>query len=229
MLKINLTEQDARTLFIGLLFFEISLVLVFFFNLLLGSPVVEIHKLFHLDREANIPAWFSSMQLFMIGMVFFLTGYRSQSQLVLSRTVLVFLAVVFIFLSMDESASIHERMHVILKRQEWMPSLKIGLWIPIYLFLIVVITIAIYPHIRIMWAHFPQEAAVLVVGILIFLLGAVGIEIVADLFLRDDIRSIPYAVEVAFEELLEMAGGSVILYGALLFSIRSSDNLGPRK
>jgi len=230
MLKINITEQDVRTLFIGLLLFEISIVLVFLFHLLLGSPVEVFNNFFHLDREANIPAWFSSMQLFMIGMVFFLTGYRSQSQpVVLSRTVLAFLAVAFVFLSVDETASIHEKMHVILKHREWMPSLKIGLWIPIYLFLIVLITIAIYPHIKIMWAHFPREAKLLVMGTLIFLLGAVGIEIVADLFLRHDIRSIAYGVEVAIEELLEMAGASVILYGALLFAIRSSDNLGPRQ
>ena len=110
-----------------------------------------------------------------------------------------------------------------------MPSLKIGLWIPIYLFLIVLITIAIYPHIRIMWTHFPREATLFVVGILIFLLGAVGIEIVADLFLRDDIKSIAYGAEVAIEELFEMAGASVIFYGVLLFAIRSSDGLEPRE
>ena len=67
------TAKDAHRLLFGLILFELLLVAIYVGDSLLGSPISVIH-MFDLDREATIPAWFSSVQLFLIGIIFLLVA-----------------------------------------------------------------------------------------------------------------------------------------------------------
>jgi len=52
----DITVRDANILLIGLILFELCLVLIFAVDMALGSPRLSIQQLFDLDGEGNIPA-----------------------------------------------------------------------------------------------------------------------------------------------------------------------------
>lgn len=216
------TEKEASRLLVGLVVFELFLVLIYVADSWLGSPISAIHRLFDLDRESTIPGWFSSIQLFSIGIIFVLAARQCGPSDHPSGLFLVIVGAGFVFLSADEAAAIHEKITEVLTRIEWMPRFKgnHGIWIPIYLGVCLVLFLTTYREIRAMWIRFRRETLMMAVGITLFLLGVVGLEILSYEFLADRTSSSLYQAEVALEELLEMFGASVVFYGALLFALR---------
>lgn len=220
-LHINFTIHDARKLLFGLILFEICLVLIFSVHVLLGSPSRTIHKLFDLHGELNIPAWFSSVQLSMIGILFLLMSRRHESFHRPSRLFLSIVGAGFIFLSADEMVAIHENLSKALREVEWIPRFarNHGIWIPIYLTFGLIVLIAMYRDLWALWSRFRRESLILLGGISVFLLGGVGLEIISYEFFSGGPKSMLYQGEVALEEFLEMSGGSIILYGAILLAL----------
>jgi len=213
---------NANRLLFGLIFFELFLVLVFLADSLLGNPMWIVHFLFDLDQEFNIPAWFSSIQLFLIGIIFFLIARRTDSSGHPSALFLLSVGVVFVFLSADEIGSIHEKLTLVVSNIEWWPKFKggHGAWIPLYLGLCLIFFFTTYREFKAMWTYFQPETLIIATGIAVFLFGAVGLEIVSYQFLREGAPPLLYLAEVALEEFLEMSGGSLILCGTMLFAMR---------
>ncbi len=212
---------NANRLLFGLIFFELFLVLVFLADSLLGSPIWIVHSLFDLDQELNIPTWFSSIQLFLIGITFFLIARQTDSSHHPSALFLTVVGVVFVFLSADEASSIHEKLTMVASSREWFPKFKggHGSWIPIYLGLCLIFFFTAYRELKAMWTYFQPETLMIATGIAVFLFGAVVLEIISYQFLRDGATPLLYLAEVAFEEFLEMSGGSLILYGTIRFAM----------
>jgi hypothetical protein len=64
---------------------------------------------FNMDQEANFPTYFNTILLFMVAQTFFLMGKSKEGNNdFYFRTYWYFLSVIFVFLSIDELASIHE-------------------------------------------------------------------------------------------------------------------------
>jgi hypothetical protein len=69
-----------------------------------------LDQLFNMDREVNFPTYFNAILLFMVAQTFFLMGKSSKRiEDRYSRTYWYFLTIIFVFLSIDEFVSIHER------------------------------------------------------------------------------------------------------------------------
>lgn len=68
----DLTVRDLNKLFFGLILVELLLVTGYVLNVLWGSPSWIVTRLVDLDDEGSIATWFSSMQLFVVGLLFFL-------------------------------------------------------------------------------------------------------------------------------------------------------------
>ncbi len=215
------TAKDAHRLLFGLILFELLLVAIYVGDSLLGSPISVIH-MFDLDREATIPAWFSSVQLFLIGIIFLLVARQVGRSHHPSQLFLVIVGSGFIFLSADEAAAIHEKITLVLKDVPWVPRFKgeHGIWIPIYFVICLVLLLMTYPELKAMWTRFRRETLIMAAGLTVFLLGVVGLEIASYEFLREDMSSMLYRAAVALEELLEMSGASLVLYGAVLLALR---------
>jgi hypothetical protein len=216
----NLSPREAKGLLCGLVLFELVLVLIFALDDIFSD---DIHHIFDLDAEANIPTWFSSIQLFLIGLIFFLGSRRPTPDPAFSRTFLLFAAAGFMFLSVDEAASIHEQLGGVLNRNvEFMPQFKYGLgsWIFFYLMIGMALCLVCFRVFISAWYYYRTDATILAIGMVLFLIGAVGFEVVSYEFLRDGSTPILYEVEVAIEEFLEMFGASVMFFGAIrmLFS-----------
>jgi len=224
-IQIDFTEHDAKKLLFGLIFGEVCLASIFVVESLLGKPVPEIHALLDLDGEANIPAWFSSIQLFMVGALLLLIRRGGNARYLPSRLFQRIVGLGFLFFSLDEVAMIHERITESLKHLQWIPHFKggHGIWIPLYFTIGVVVSFAMYRDIRTMWRYFRRQTAIIVTGFTMYVAGAVVLETIGYEFL--DAVPIKYigGAEAVLEEFLEMSGVSVILYGVILYALRTTD------
>jgi hypothetical protein len=214
----DFTGRDANKLLFGLILFELCLVLIFAADTSLGSPILSIKQLFDLDGESSIPAWFSSVQFFLIGLVILLKSCQPDPDHSSSVLFLRLVSAGFVFLSVDEAASIHEKISVLLRHVAWLPRFKDdhGLWVFIYAMIGLFLLLINYRILAAMWNHHRQATSIMAIGMGFVLLGGVGLEALSYQFLRSGSTPLLYSIEVALEEFLEMSGASVMLYGATL-------------
>lgn len=221
--RIEYTDSDLRKIFISLL--AIVCMLVFIYGVIHiwkpYKPWGAARELFDLDAETTIPAWFSSIQLFVLGGVLFLASKNNQRKQHLPSALLLAGSVFFIFLSADEGAAIHEKMTDVAVNLniKWMLFKgDHGAWISVYFLLAMVALIFVSPYLRKLWIHFRRETGIALFGLLVFVMGGIGFEIISYLFLRADETARLYKMEVACEEFFEMSGVSIMLYAVLLLT-----------
>jgi hypothetical protein len=186
---------------------------------LIPVPSYTFRSWFDLDQEANVPTWFSSVQLLMIGLVsaglwrrFAAAGMRS-----LSRCYLM-MAAGFLFLSADETATIHEGLTTIARKTQFRSPLPDGhaFWIFLYPLLVAIAALLVRRGLK----EFFQEKegrAWIVAGAFLLFLGAVSFETLG-FYLHHAAtdHSTAAAIEVTIEEALELVGQSMILFGFLV-------------
>ena len=137
-ISFSISLYHAKRLFQILVVFEIVLVTLYAMDhifLLFGRP----HKMINLDQELTFTSWFSSIQLFLIGFMLLLQLFKTPQLMHISILFISIVSLGFIFLSLDESISFHENLNFKFVNVEWLPRFKNnhGLWIPIYLAMIV--------------------------------------------------------------------------------------------
>ena len=218
-LHLSISTGFLRRILTFLICLELLFVLIFLLDQWTGTPIWAVHHFFDLDAESNIPAWFSSIQLCMIGILLLFSAGNTLSSDRPSSWFLYVLALGFIFLSADEAAGIHEILSVMLKKREIFPRFagNHGIWIPLYVTAGVSFLLVTRKQLASLWTKYPRAAAVGTAGMAIFLLGGVGLEILSYEFLRDGSHQVLFNLEVALEEWMEMCGASLILYGVALF------------
>jgi hypothetical protein len=223
MLRIEISSQEAKRIFAGLLLLDLFLVLIYLTDNLLGNPIWTLHKWIDLDGEHNIPAWISSTQLFLVGAVFLYLAGRGKSSVKPSPSFLGLLGAAFLALSADEIVEIHEGLTKALKHVAWLPRYTEGhgTWIPIYLTVILGFLVISWRQFLALYQRFPREFWIMALGAGMFLLGAVGVEILGYQIEKDSARWLNTG-EVILEELLELIGESVMLYGVILFATQKS-------
>lgn len=216
----KITAENAKSILIGLVLFEICLIAIYLTGNFIGHPTI----FFNLDGEANLPAWFSSMQFLLIGQIFYLKSQQPNPKNLPSHFFLILIAAGFIFLSVDEAAQVHETLSGVLKRSTSMPRFKDGngVWILPYVLIGSFAFYKLYSEVIVMFSRFRKESIIMASGMIMIAFGAVALEIISYQFLRSGSRENQFIIEVAFEEFFEMAGASLVLYGALLFLIKDA-------
>ena len=184
------------------------------------------HHILDLDAEQTIASWFSSCQLFLIGVFLLINNFRAHSPNPTSCKFLTLIGFGFMFLSLDESASIHESISASLQHVAWMPRFKDqqGLWIPVYAVLGLGLLWLTRKKLLEIWLRHKMECTIFIYGFLTLLFGAVVLEIISYQYLRTPEMSDWYILEVALEEGLEMLGASTLLYAVLLFTLSSNNS-----
>lgn len=213
--------QDARRLLLYLVLVELALVAAYvLIHILLSQywwgPLGQLSDLGH---DHSVPSWFAAVQLFAAGMVLFPISRLEPDHKWFIRLG----ALVLLFLSVDEGASIHEKVTGFAKVQDVavLQAFMIenhGAWIIPYLIAgVVLLAINIKPIVAIFRKH--RVASLLVIaGAVTVVSGAMGLEVLSYLYLRDGADQLLRA-EVAAEEFLEMLGVSLVLYGILIYGI----------
>lgn len=212
--EFHFSLKDARRIFIALIIFEVLLTLVYVADFSLGSPSRTIREFFDMDSENSVPMWFSTTQLFLTGVLALFLSRRRDGKQAAFRSLFLFFGVAFVFLSVDETIQFHEKMSSVIQCVPWIPGFS--RWIAAYILLGLAFALVLRRDLFRFWKSFPRPALIILLGMGVFLLGAAGLEVIAYMFLYENPTTLIYHLEVAFEELFEMLGATVILYGLTL-------------
>jgi hypothetical protein len=214
---VHYTEAEARRVLLWLIGLELAFVFVYLV-VHVWSPGIRwgpVRPWFDLDSDKAIPAWFSSVQLFSIATVLFLAARNNQQRHRLPSAHLLAGSVLFLYLSADEGARIHEQITVTAKALglDWLLFHGThGAWIPVYAAIALLIVAALARHLWRFWLNYRRESLIAMGGAAVFAAGGVATEIVG---YRLDTARVAYKLEVAAEEFLEMSGVSIMLRAAL--------------
>lgn len=169
----------------------------------------------NIDAEANVPAWYSGVQLLLIAFPAYLRGAQLRQENASSHWRLYMLiALVAVFLSADEIGTIHETLRPVLTYhvfgQVERPDGKsaAGLIVAGFYGLIGLILLAIFFRQVIAFLTEKPGRIPILLGGAMFVIGAALVD-----------EFMPYShpvYEHAAEELLELCGTSLVLYGFLL-------------
>ena len=180
------------------------------------------------DAEGTPSAWFSSSQLLIVGIIFLLHQYWLKPEQISRPGYLKLVGLGFLFMSLDEASSIHER---------WLnKAYDFGLdhssWAVYYLiFGLVMLLIGLKP-LRDFHRLLPSQSRNMALGLILFITGGVVLEFLGfsldlrsggvvleflgfSLDLRSDRYGLLYGLQVVLEEFLEMFGITVILCSLL--------------
>jgi hypothetical protein len=221
--NVSYSRADAKRLLLFLLGCEILLVLCYILSTIVAPDFKwgPLKIFFDVDRESSIPTWFSSVQLFVIGLLLCAQA-RGAGRL---GFLLALLGLGFMFLSADEAAAIHEHIIDSVKRLDvrWLLFLTFKgdprAWMVPYAVVALLAAVALRCYLYLLWRDFRHETALIVLGLATFAAGGIGLELVSFAFMKTPDPA-PYDWTVAGEEFLEMAGMSLVLYGVMLLGIK---------
>ena len=171
-------------------------------------------SLFFLDGEGNVPAIFSTC-LFLINAVIFLIVWKAASLAGDSQKIWLFLSIVFVFLALDESISIHERLIDPLRDALDATGIFYYTWIIPYGIGIVLLAIFAIP---IFWRMQKRIRFWFGLSAAIYLFAAIGLEMISGKYLvmMNEQKDIVWILMITLEESLEMVGLIILVYALLL-------------
>lgn len=178
-------------------------------------------NLFYLDGEGNLPALFSTW-LFLMNAALFAIVWKAKKQAGDPQRIWMVLSAVFVFLALDESISIHERLIDPLRHAFDASGIFYYTWIIPYG--IGIIGLAIFA-IPVFWRMEKKIRFWFVLSAATYLFATIGLEMISGKYLtmRNEQKDIVYILIITLEELLEMAGLIILVY-ALLLLIRKKCN-----
>ena len=191
----------------------IGVVLKLFFN---HDYVFGLGPMFNFNTEMNIPTLYSSVALICASALLFVIGHLHK-RISLSYIPWFGLSFIFLFLSIDETASIHEGLTVPVKETLNTSGLLFYAWVIPYsiglmLFLIV------YSRFLI---NLPRQTMILfIVSGSIYVTGAIGFELLGGQQAEQVGPSgLMYSLFYTCEELLEMLGIALFIYTLLTYLV----------
>lgn len=185
-------------------------------GLVTHRALVSYLQLFNLDGELTLPAWFESTMMLFAALLMALSGAAARRHDPRNAMPWFVLAGIFVFLSADESMQIHERLSIVVNSFGSFSGVLAYSWVVVMTPIAIGIGVVFLPFLRRLPS--PVGRRLLVAGI-VFVAGAIGCELIGGWLMSRGITGWPYALEVAAEETLEMAG-LVLAIGAVLDYLR---------
>lgn len=215
--KIAFRPPRLPLLILVFILIDVSLGLGYIVNELVGRPSVKLTMLLDLDNESNLPTWYSSTQWFCVAIMLGLFAHSNFWLAQRRSWLLAVLPLVFLALSVDEVARIHEwigeRTEILLPggSRANTPVPETGIW----MFVVGVPFLAAFfwliSSIRMYFRDTPNALIKVFAGMLITLSGALGFETLANLVVPGSMYGI---LQVFSEEFCEMLGGTIVLWGS---------------
>ena len=173
-----------------------------------------LFSLFFLDGEGNVPAIFSTW-LFLLNAVIFLIVWKAACLSGDSHKIWLFLSSVFVFLALDESISIHERLINPLRQALGATGVFYYAWIIPYGIGVVVLSIVAIP---VFWRMQKRIRFWFGLSAATYLVATIGLEMISGKYLvmMNEQKDIVWIFMVTLEESLEMVGLIILVYAQLL-------------
>jgi hypothetical protein len=189
------------------------------------SPWVTLRDLFDLDLETSIPTWFSATQLAAISLL--LVGQAAKRPD--WRNPILLMGAVFMFLSIDEGASIHDSLYGLVRNQPTFGTAPFLAWMLPYSCMAIVLLRVLWKPILSARRRAPLETALVACGAVVFATGGGALEIASHYVLIITSERLPFIVSVMAEEFCEMVGVTIMLYALMLFSARTPSTPAPSR
>ncbi len=189
----------------------IGLVSKFYFD---HGSIYGLIPLFDFDAEKNIPTLYSSFALIIVSILLSIIA-STHRRLDSSYFPWLGLAIIFLFLSIDEIASIHERFGAAVRESLNTSGLLYYAWVIPYGIALVVFVIT---YLKFLMSLSKQIIILFVVSGVTFVAGAIGFELLGGR--QDDLygtNNLTYAFFYTCEEFLEMLGIVIFIYTLLLY------------
>lgn len=195
-------------------FFALSHVLVLVLHNTHDNKVTELLvEKFSLDLERNFPTYFSALLLFTSSLLFYLIWWiKKQSPETRDSRYWLGLGIIFLFLSIDESAHIHEHFDT---KLIWGAYKTTGLlawpWVIVYGSLVTLFVLGYFKF----WLRLPKafKISYLLAGS-VYVSSALGFEMLEALeySTHQGVTTFKYIVLSSFEESLEMSAITFLIY-----------------
>jgi hypothetical protein len=179
-------------------------------------------RLLDLDGENNLPSWYSSVALLLSSANLAIIGLHHRSAKKPYAWHWLALALIFLGLSLDEAASLHEMadaainrgLIIIGYRDSGLVALATPAWLLAGVLFVVIAFLVFWPFLQ----HLPGSTkALFVIAGGLYIGGAIGVEEVAAIHLTLGGSPFVYSMMVAVEEGLEMVGVVVFLHALMLY------------
>jgi hypothetical protein len=200
----------VRRAILLLLAADIAFVLAHLGSAFFGHPI----GLLNLDQELNIPTWFASAKLLAIAALLALVALMVDTRGWIALSVLLLPVAIFVFLSMDETAGIHERLgHLIdpvltdAPARDEMAFGVTGYWMYVLGPLLAAVLVAVGIAYRRLMRPAGSIMRLAALGAAVFLFGATVVEIAIN-FVE---HRFAITLQSAVEEGMELIGLTLIL------------------
>ncbi|RMF79290.1 MAG: hypothetical protein D6737_11980 [Chloroflexi bacterium] len=177
--------------------------------------IYHIVQLFNVNREGNIPTWFSSSILLFAALLFAVIAYAVRQRGGTLQARWWGLAAILLYLSIDEAAAIHEKLTVPLQDSLHVTGYLYFAWVLVGIPLALIVTLT---YLRFVW-HLPAHIRRLFfLAGAVYLGGALGVEIIsANQWYLNDGTSLIFSTIGTVEEWMEMMGVVIIIYALLRY------------
>jgi hypothetical protein len=177
--------------------------------------VYGLVPLFNFDTEQSIPTLYSSFTLLLSSGLLFIIAFLHKRDS--SYLAWVGLAVIMLLISIDETASIHEKLSIPIRDTFNVYGLLYYAWIiPYSVFLIILMALYFRFFMRL-----PEKVRfLLALSLLTFVSGAIGFESIGGLmheFYGNN--TLIYSLLYTCEEFLEMLGVAIFIYALLIYIV----------
>lgn len=205
---------------------------IIYLNIVLGYEHLKgfIHG-FYFDTEANFPSLYSAMAIWLAAFLLWRIGATGAEKKARRSFYWKFLSMLFVFLGLDEFASIHEGLiqpaQRILSTFDLMSGYLYFAWLVPYLLLTIGVGLIVYKFVFSIPAH--TRMLFIIAGV-VFLCGAAGMEMVGGNYWAaqgwsvhgTDKIDIVYSMIVTVEELLEMVGIVIFIHALTAYYLRTA-------
>ncbi len=172
--------------------------------------LMGIIPLFNLNAEANIPTFYSSLLLFFASILLFILGSAYKNIDRWYTKYWYFLATIFLFLTIDEFSSLHERLGEFTKQALNTSGYLHFAWVIPYAVIVLVIGISL---IKFLLKLDRTIAKGFIISGAMFISGALGLEILGGKEAFDSGQnSLLFIGLSTIEEILEMSGVLLFIY-----------------
>ncbi len=214
--KLTLHVAPGKTAYVlaGLAFIQIIISLAYHFGYHIGgyTDIPGMSK-FHLDREANIPTYFSGLLLISVAALLGLIALQKNNQQDKYKRHWAMLSVIFLALSFDEVASIHELLVVPMRSLFGASGIFYFAWVIPGIAFVTILAISYW---RFLWNLPPRSRNLFVLSAVIFVGGAIGFELMGGFHADNHGQTdLTYSLLTSGEETMEMAGVITFIYAIL--------------
>ncbi|MCF8466103.1 MAG: hypothetical protein K9G33_01750 [Sneathiella sp.] len=226
---------DSKKIFLFLSAVAILLVATSLFVSILAYGYHRWHPtlyyLFDVDTEANIPSYFSSFDLLFAATILLALGLIRRIERSKDSKYWLGLALIFLYLSVDENISIHELIIKIFWRFHAPSDFDNFVWLIPYGTFVLVLAVVYF---RFILSLPPRTRLLFALSGVLFVSGALGMEAVGGLYIGvswyqpiewEKYGDLTYYLIANLEECLEMFGVIVFIYALLSYAERTWDGL----